>query len=124
MAQNGRFGLSVRVLTFLAQTPDEMQTSAAIAEALKTSPVMVRRVFSALHTGGFLTQRKGPAGGAKLKLAAKAIGLGDVYEVVGGEWPATGEKTIDATMKRVRQDAVTAMNETSIASVLKRSKKS
>ena len=124
MAQNGRFGLSVRVLGFLALAPDSMHTSAAIADALKTSPVMVRRVFSALHKAGFIVQRKGPQGGAKLKTPAKSIGLGDVFAATAGAWPATGEKAVDAVMKRIHADAVTAMNETSIGSLAKKLKKS
>jgi DNA-binding IscR family transcriptional regulator len=123
MAQNGRFGLSVRVLGFLALAPESMHTSAAIAESLKTSPVMVRRVFTALHKAGFLVQRKGPQGGAKLKLPAKSIGLGDVFAATAGVWPNTGEKPVDAILKRVHDDAVAAMNETSVGSIVKRLKK-
>jgi DNA-binding IscR family transcriptional regulator len=123
MAQNGRFGLSVRVLTFLALAPDRMHTSTAIAEALHTSPVMVRRVFSTLHKAGFLMQRKGPQGGAKLKVAAKSIGLGDIFAASAGAWPATGEKGIDAILKRTQGDAVAAMNETSVATLAKKMKK-
>ena len=123
MAQNGRFGLSVRVLGFLALAPESMHTSAAIAESLKTSPVMVRRVFSVLHKAGFIVQRKGPQGGARLKLAAKSIGLGDVFAATAGPWPTTSEKAVDAVLKRIRQDAVKAMNETSVASLAKKLKK-
>ena len=123
MAQNGRFGLSVRVLTQLALTPDTMQTSASLAQTLHTSPVMVRRVFSALHKAGVLVQRKGPQGGAKLKTQAKAIGLGDIYAAVSGDWPLTQEKAVDAALKRLRTDAITAMNETSLASLAKRIRK-
>jgi DNA-binding IscR family transcriptional regulator len=123
MAQNGRFGLSVRVLGVLALEPEAMHTSATIAETLKTSPVMVRRVFSLLSKAGFIMQRKGPQGGAKLKVAAKSIGVGDVFTASAGAWPATGEKTVDGMLKRVRDDAVTAMNETTIASLTKRLKK-
>jgi DNA-binding IscR family transcriptional regulator len=123
MAQNGRFGLSVRVLAVLALAPETMHTSAAIAETLKTSPVMVRRVFSALHKAGFIVQRKGPQGGAKLKAAAKSIGLGDVFAAAGGAWPAAGDKAVDAVLKRVRDDAVAAMNETTVGSLMKKLKK-
>ena len=123
MAQNGRFGLSVRVLAFLALAPDSMHTSAAIAESLHTSPVMVRRVFSALHKAGFIVQRKGPQGGAKLKIAAKAIGIGDVFAATSGLWAATSDKNIDAILKRTCEDAVAAMNETSIGSLAKKLKK-
>jgi DNA-binding IscR family transcriptional regulator len=124
MAQNGRFGLSVRVLAFLALAPDTMQTSAAIAESLRTSPVMVRRVFSALSKAGFIVQRKGPQGGAKLRLPAKSIGLGDVFAATAGTWPVIGEKAIDAVLNRIREDAVTAMNETTLATLAKKLKKS
>jgi DNA-binding IscR family transcriptional regulator len=123
MAQNGRFGLSVRVLAELALTPGSMKTSAAIAESLKTSPVMVRRVFGALNEAGFVTQRKGPQGGVMLKIPAKSIGLGDVYAAVSGDAPEAGEKHVDAVMKRVWEDAVTAMNETSIAALVKKMRK-
>jgi DNA-binding IscR family transcriptional regulator len=123
MAQNGRFGLSVRVLAVLALAPETMHTSAAIAETLKTSPVMVRRVFSALHKAGFIVQRKGPQGGAKLKVAAKSIGLGDVFAAAAGAWPTAGDKGVDAVLKRVRDDAVAAMNETTVGSLTKKLKK-
>ncbi len=123
MAQNGRFGLSVRVLTQLALTPETMQTSATLAETLHTSPVMVRRIFSALHKAGVLVQRKGPQGGAKLKVQAKAIGLGDIYAAVSGEWPMTQDKPVDAALKRLRADAIAAMNETSLATLAKKIRK-
>lgn len=123
MAHNGRFGLGVRVLGLLALSPEGMHTSAEIAEALGTSPVMVRRVFQVLHAAGFLVQRKGPQGGARLKISPKAIGLGDVYEALTGKFLSTGEKEVDALLKRVREDAVKAMNETTIASLAKKMKK-
>jgi DNA-binding IscR family transcriptional regulator len=123
MAQNGRFGLSVRVLAVLALAPETMHTSAAIAETLKTSPVMVRRVFSVLHKTGFIVQRKGPQGGAKLKVAAKSIGLGDVFAAASGAWLVTGDKAVDAVLKGVRDDAVAAMNETTVGSLTKKLKK-
>ena len=86
MAQSGRFQLSVRVLAVLAREPDAMHTSSAIAEELKESAVMVRRTFLLLHKAGLIVQRKGPNGGAKLKLPPKQIGLGDVYAAAEGEW--------------------------------------
>src|SRR5258708_27349482 len=86
MAQRGRFQLSVRVLAVLASEPDAMHTSSAIAETLKESAVMVRRTFLLLHKAGLIMQRKGPHGGAKLKLPAKQIGLGDVFEATAGGW--------------------------------------
>ncbi len=123
MAQNGRFGLSLRVRAHLALGPGQMHTSAAIAAALKTSPVMVRRVFPALHKAGFIVQRKGPQGGAQLKALPKAIGFGDVFAAVGGAWPTTGDKSADAMLDRSRADAIAAMNDTTIAALTKKMKK-
>ena len=123
MAQNGRFGLSVRLLALLAQAPDTLHTSAALAEELGTGAVMVRRLFPALHKAGFIVQHKGPGGGAKLKVSAKAIGLGDVFKATERGWLHTGEKAVDSILKRAHVDAAAAMNETTIATVVKKMKK-
>jgi DNA-binding IscR family transcriptional regulator len=123
MAQSGRFQLSVRVLTVLAGAPDVMHTSAAIAEELNESAVMVRRAFLLLHKAGLIEQRKGPNGGAKLKVPAKQIGLGNVFVATEGEWLAFDDKAVAPLMKKVRGDAVAAMNEHSLAGVVKRLKK-
>ncbi len=123
MAQNGRFELSVRVLAVLAAAPEAMMTSATLAAKLGTSPVMVRRVFGALSRAGLIVQRKGPSGGAKLKVAAKEIGLGDVFVASTAGWLEVGDAGLDAVMRRVRGDAVTAMNETTVGAVVKRMRK-
>jgi DNA-binding IscR family transcriptional regulator len=123
MAQSGRFQLSVRVLTVLASGPDAMHTSGAIAEELGESAVMVRRAFLLLHKAGLIEQRKGPHGGAKLKIPAKQIGLGDVFVATEGDWLVLEDKAVTALMKKVRSDAVAAMNEHSLAGVVKRMKK-
>jgi DNA-binding IscR family transcriptional regulator len=123
MAQSGRFQLSIKVLAVLASEPDQMHTSSAIAEALKESAVMVRRTFLLLHKAGLIEQKKGPHGGAKLTLPAKQIGLGDVFEASAGDWLSVDDKAVTALMKKVRGDAVSAMNEHSLAGVVKRLKK-
>jgi DNA-binding IscR family transcriptional regulator len=123
MAQSGRFQLGVKVLTVLAGAPEAMHTSAAIAEALGESAVMVRRTFLLLHKADLIVQRKGPNGGAQLKLSAKQIGLGDVFLATEPDWLVIEDKTTAPLMKKVRADAVTAMNEHSLAQVLKKTKK-
>jgi DNA-binding IscR family transcriptional regulator len=123
MAQSERFQLGLRVLAVLAEDPESMKTSAEIAETLKESAVMVRRAFLLLHKGGLIEQRKGPNGGAKLKLIPKQIGLGDIFAATSGDWLAVEDKVLVGLMKKVRQDAVDAMNEHSLAGVVKRLKK-
>jgi DNA-binding IscR family transcriptional regulator len=100
-----------------------MHTSAEIAESLTESAVMVRRCFLLLHKKGLIEQRKGPHGGAKLKLPAKQIGLGDVYVASETDWLELDDPTVAGLMKRVRAEGVLAMNETSLAQMLKRIKK-
>ncbi|HEY6412801.1 MAG TPA: Rrf2 family transcriptional regulator [Edaphobacter sp.] len=123
MAQSERFQLSVRVLAVLASEPDAMHTSAAIAETLKESAVMVRRTFLLLHKAGLIVQKKGPHGGAKLKVPPKQIGLGDLFEATAGDWFSIEDKSVAAHMKKVRGDAIAAMNEHSLAGVVKRMKR-
>jgi len=100
-----------------------MMTSTEIAEELSESAVMVRRSFLLLHKAGLIMQRKGPNGGAKLKLAPKQIGIGDVFAATSGDWLTLDEKPVAALIDRVRDDAIEAMNEHSLAGVVKRLKK-
>jgi len=123
MAMNGRFDLGLRVLALLAAEPEAMHTSQAIAEELGESAVMVRRVFLQLHDAGFIVQRKGPNGGAMLKVTAKEIGLGDVFAATSGEWLAAEGKALSSLLKKTAAAAVDAMNETTLAQVVKRLKK-
>jgi DNA-binding IscR family transcriptional regulator len=85
--------------------------------------VMVRRTFLLLHKAGLIEQRKGPHGGAKLKIPAKQIGLGDVFEAAAGDWMSLDDKAVSTWIKKVRADAVSAMNEHTLAGVVKRLKK-
>lgn len=120
---NGRFDLGLRVLALLAAEPEAMHTSQAIADELNESAVMVRRVFLQLHDAGFIVQRKGPSGGAKLKVAAKEIGIGDVFAATAGDWLGVEDKALASQMKKTASHAVAAMNETTLAQVVKRLKK-
>lgn len=123
MAQSGRFGLSLKILTVLASEPGTMHTSAEIAEELTESAVMVRRCFLLLHKKGLIEQRKGPHGGAKLRLSPKQIGLGDIYDATEHDWLTLDDPTIAGLIKRVRSEGLTAMNETTLAQMIKRIKK-
>ena len=100
-----------------------MHTSAEIADKLSESAVMVRRCFLLLHKKGLIEQRKGPHGGARLKLPPKQIGLGDIYLATEDDWLALDEPVISGLLRRVREDGIDAMNETTLAQVLKRIRK-
>ena len=102
-----------------------MHTSTAIAEELGESAVMVRRTFLLLQKGDLILQRKGPSGGARLKRPAKQIGMGDVYAAAEGEWISFGKDTdsLSTMEKRLRKDVLEAMNQTTLAQVVKRSQR-
>ncbi len=123
MAQSGQFRLGVRLLTVLAQDPGTMHTSASIAEELGESAVVVRRMFLLLHKVGLIEQKKGPHGGARLKKTAKQIGLGTVFSAVSNGWLVLEDPPVDTVMKKVRNEAIEAMNQTSLAQVIKKIKK-
>jgi DNA-binding IscR family transcriptional regulator len=123
MAQSGRFGLSLRILTVLASEPESMHTSAEIAAKLSESAVMVRRCFLLLQKKDLIEQRKGPHGGARLRHSPKQIGLGDIYLATEGDWLAIEEPAISGLLRRVRDDGIDAMNETTLSQVLKRIRK-
>jgi DNA-binding IscR family transcriptional regulator len=84
---------------------------------------MVRRCFLLLHKKGLIEQRKGPNGGARLKLPAKQIGLGDIYVATEDDWLMLDDPAIAAILKRTRSEGLLAMNETTLAQLLKRIKK-
>ena len=84
---------------------------------------MVRRTFLLLHKAGLIEQRKGPSGGARLKVPAKAIGLGDVYSAAVGEWMIVRNPALGTLMKRARSEATAVLNETTLAQIVKRMKK-
>ena len=102
-----------------------MHTSAAIAEELGESAVMVRRTFLLLQKAGLISQRKGPSGGARLEVPAKQIGLGDLYIAAHEGWLSVGEDAaaLEPLLKRMRTSAIAAMNETTLAQAAKRLRK-
>ena len=103
-----------------------MHTSTAIAEALGESAVMVRRTFLLLQKAGLIMQRKGPSGGARLKVPAKQIGMGQIYAAAEGDWISFGEAggtALTSLEKRLRKDVLEAMNGTTLSQVTKRAAK-
>jgi DNA-binding IscR family transcriptional regulator len=119
LAQSGRFSLILRILAVLAEAPDVLHTSIAIAEELSESAVVVRRYFVLLQQNGLIEQRRGRNGGAKLKVTPQQIGVGDVYLAAEGDWLSLGEPSISTLFKRIRAESISAMNETSLAQILK-----
>ena len=123
MVQSGQFRLGLRVLAVLAGEPGAMRTSGTIAEELGESAVVVRRMFLLLQEAGMIEQKKGPHGGARLVMGAKQIGIGTVYAAVSKGWLVLGDAAVDGTMKKVRGEAIEAMNQTTLAQLMKKMRK-
>lgn len=82
MAANLRFSTGIEALVLMATEPEKFHTSHALAAALVTNPVVVRRLLSALSRAEIVTSVKGPSGGSRLARSPKQITLRDIYRAL------------------------------------------
>jgi Rrf2 family protein len=82
MAANLRFSTAIEALALMATEPEKFHTSHALATALATNPVVIRRLLSALSRGGLVSSAKGPSGGTHLAKSPKQITLRDIYRAL------------------------------------------
>jgi Rrf2 family protein len=80
MSTNSRYAVSVHILTLLALTPDEPQTSEYIAASVNTHPAFIRRLLGTLRLAQLVHSQPGTNGGWQLTRDAATITLRDVYE--------------------------------------------
>ncbi len=83
MAVNLRFSTGIEALVLMATEPEKFHTSQALAAALATNAVVVRRLLAALGRAGLVASAKGPSGGTRLARSPKQITLRDVYRALG-----------------------------------------
>lgn len=82
MAANLRFSMGIEALALMAMEPEKFRTSNALATALATNPVVVRRLLSTLRQAGLVASVKGPLGGFELAKGPKQITLRDIYRAL------------------------------------------
>jgi len=82
MAANLRFSTAIEALALMATEPEKFHTSQALATAVATNPVVIRRLLSALSRAGLVTSAKGPSGGTHLAKSPKQITLRDIYRAL------------------------------------------
>lgn len=58
-------------------------TSKALAKAMRTNPVVVRRIMAGLRDKGLVQSEKGHGGGWSIARDLAEVTLGDVYEAIG-----------------------------------------
>jgi Rrf2 family protein len=83
MAANLRFSTGIEALVLMATEPEKFHTSQALATALTTNAVVVRRLLATLSHAKLITSIKGPSGGSRLARSPKQITLRDIYRALG-----------------------------------------
>jgi Rrf2 family protein len=79
---NGRFSISLHILTLLDRFPDELVSSEFLAGSININPVLVRKELSNLKKHGLVESKEGKAGGFSLGKPSKQIRLSDIYKAV------------------------------------------
>ena len=83
---NGRFAVSLHILTILAEMDDELLTSDWIAGSININPVLVRKEMVNLRKHGLIESKEGKNGGSALARPANKIYLSEIYNVVKQEF--------------------------------------
>jgi DNA-binding IscR family transcriptional regulator len=79
---NGRFAISVHILTLLTFSEEEWTPSEHLAGSININPVLVRKELSNLRDCGLVISKEGKAGGSKLAKAPADILMSEVYAAV------------------------------------------
>jgi Rrf2 family protein len=79
---SSKLTVGVHILTLLALTPEEAQTSEYIAGSVNTNPVVIRRLLGLLREAGIVESQGGHGGGWRLKVPAGRITLHQVLQAV------------------------------------------
>jgi DNA-binding IscR family transcriptional regulator len=82
MKHDSRLSGVLHVLLHMAESKSPA-TSETLARAMRTNPVVVRRIMAGLRERGFVRSGKGHGGGWTLERALADITLRDVLEAIG-----------------------------------------
>lgn len=82
MRRDGRLSGVLHVLLHMAEAKGPV-TSEAMAKAMATNPVVVRRIMAGLRDLGFVRSEKGHGGGWTIARDLTTVTLRDVYEALG-----------------------------------------
>jgi len=110
MKRNSKLSGVLHVLLHMAEA-DGPVTSEAMARAMNTTPVVIRRILAGLRDRGFVRSEKGHGGGWTVARPLAAITLVDVYEALEKpELFAMGNRT-EAPGCLVEQSVNAALND-------------
>lgn len=121
MKRDSRLSGALHVLLHMAEVKG-LVTSEAMARAMSTNPVVIRRIMAGLRENGFVRSEKGHGGGWTIARDLAAITLRDIYAALGEpELFAMGNRTeapgclveqaVNAALDDAFQDAETLLLE-------------
>ena len=79
MSASTKLSSSVKALGYLAQHPEKMHSSAAIAKAIAVNASKIRSLLSMMSRQGIVNTTKGKDGGFQLSKLANDIHLQEIY---------------------------------------------
>lgn len=79
---NGRFAISIHILTLLERFKGQLLSSEFIAGSVNINPVLVRKEIGNLKKHGLVESKEGKAGGFSLAKPATQIMVADIYHAV------------------------------------------
>ncbi len=82
MRRDSRLSGVLHVLLHMAED-DTPKTSEALARAMCTNPVVVRRIMAGLREQGLVSSEKGHGGGWRIACDLNKVTLRDIYEALG-----------------------------------------
>ena len=82
MKRDGRLSGVLHVLLHMAEQGGPV-TSEALAKAIDTNPVVIRRIMAGLREQGYVRSEKGHGGGWTLACDLSKVSLRDIYAALG-----------------------------------------
>ena len=79
---NGRFAISLHILTLLDKANGELISSDFIAGSANVNPAIIRKEISNLKKHGLVDSKEGKTGGFLLAKSASKILLSDIYKAI------------------------------------------
>lgn len=80
-----------------------MATSAEVAEAIGSHPVVVRRLFGGLRMSGLVESRSGPTGGWAIAKDPAKVSIADVSRALSDE-PQRGRSSLDQVLAAAQHE--------------------
>jgi Rrf2 family protein len=110
MKRDSRLSGILHVLLHMAEEKDPV-TSEHLAKAMRTNPVVIRRIMAGLRQEGLVRSEKGHGGGWRIARDLSTVTLRDIYEAIGSpDIFAIGNRT-EAPGCLVEQSVNAAMND-------------